>query len=126
MIYFIDRSLPKISLVKALERKGCNVKHHDTIFPQDASDVEWLTEAGKNQWIVLTHDKRIAMNPLEIKSLRRANIKAFVLASKGSLNGEEIVNIVIEALSSIERFAKKNKPPFIAKVYRGGKVKKWK
>jgi predicted nuclease of predicted toxin-antitoxin system len=126
LIYFVDRSLPKRSLLKELRQKGCTVKHHDELFVPDASDVEWLRVAGKNNWLVLSHDRNIGRNPLEIEMLRRAKVKAFMPSSKGSLSGAEITNIIIKAIPAIERFARANKPPFIAKIYQDGAVKKWK
>ena len=124
-IYFVDRSLPKGSLLQALKENGRVAKHHDELFSQDASDVVWLTEAGKNNWIVLSHDRAIARKPLEIESLRRAKVRAFMPAAKGNLKGQEITEIIINALPAIEEFSQKNVPPFIAKIYRDGTLIKW-
>ena len=57
--------------------------------------------------------------------LHRAKVKAFMPSSKGSLTGQKIVDIIINALPAIEDFAKNNNPPFIAKIYQDGSVKKW-
>lgn len=125
LVYFVDRSLPKLSLLQALAQKGRIAKHHDDLFPPDAPDVDWLRAAGKNGWIVLSHDRGIGRKPVEIESLRRAKVRAFMPAAKGSLSGNEIVDIIINALPAIEHFDQTNKPPFIAKIYRNGIVIKW-
>lgn len=125
-VYFIDRSLPKGSLLQALRQIGCVAIHHDERFSPDAPDVVWLREAGENEWIVLSHDRNIGRNPLEIMQLRSAKVRAFMPASSGSLSGKEISDIIIKAISSIERFANNHNPPYIAKIYRDGSVKFWK
>ena len=125
LVYFVDRSLPKTSLLDALRQKGCVVKHHDELFDPDASDVNWLKRAGEENWIVLSHDRNIGRNPLEIQMLRRAKVRAFMPSAKGGLSGKEIMEIIINGLPAIEKFANLNRPPFIAKIYRDGSVKKW-
>lgn len=124
-IYFVDRSLPKVSLIQALRQRGCKVKHHDELFSAQTKDIDWLQEAGKNGWIVLSHDRNIGRNPLEINQLRLSKVMAFMPSSKGSLTGKEITEIIVNAISCIEQFAKNNNPPFIAKIYRDGSIKRW-
>lgn len=123
--YFIDRSLPKTSLLQALKSKGYNAIHHDELFPPDAADTEWLKHAGGQGWIVLSHDRNIGRNSIEINQLKQSKVMAFMPSAKGSLTGKDISDIIVNALSSIEQFAGSNAPPFIAKIYRDGSVKKW-
>ncbi len=125
LVYFVDRSLPKKSLLAALITEGCIAQHHDDLFPENAPDTDWLQAAGKNGWIVLSHDRRIGRNPLEIQCLYRAGVCAFMPASRGGLSGQETTDIIINAIPAIERFYETNKPPYIARIYRDGSVKKW-
>jgi hypothetical protein len=94
-------------------------------FGPDTPDEEWLRLVGQKGWTAITHDKGIGRKPNELAALREANVRAFVLASKGSLKGDEITGILMDALPQIFTFVDKFKPPFIAKIYRGGSVKKW-
>lgn len=45
-IYFVDRSLGGKFVATALRAAGAEVVVHDDVFPQNATDVEWLAEAG--------------------------------------------------------------------------------
>ncbi len=95
---------------------------HDNLFPQTATDVEWLSEAGKNHWLVLTKDERIRYRIAEIEALRKAGVKAFVLTARKDLTGQEMAAILVKALPKIRRLASKQPPPFIAKVGRDSSV----
>ena len=46
LVFFVDRSLGKHIVAQALRAAGARVEVHDDHFPQDATDVEWLTCAG--------------------------------------------------------------------------------
>jgi hypothetical protein len=51
---------------------------------QQVADEEWLAEAGRRGWIVLTKDRRIRRRRAEIEAIARHDVNAFVLA-RGSL-----------------------------------------
>lgn len=95
---------------------------HDHHFAQDAPDTEWLTAAGKNNWIVITRDERIRYRIAEKQALRRAKVRAFVLAAKGDLRAEELAEIFLRALPKVTELVRKRRPPFIAKIWRDGKT----
>jgi len=95
---------------------------HDDHFPQNATDSEWLTAAGQSDWIVVTRDERIRYRIVEKQALRRAKVRAFVLAAHGDLRAESLADILLKALPKIREIARKEKPPFIAKIWRDGKV----
>jgi predicted nuclease of predicted toxin-antitoxin system len=95
---------------------------HDDHFAPDATDPEWLTTAGKNGWIVVTRDERIRYRTVEKQALRRAKVRAFVLAAHGDLRAESLADVFLRALPKIREIATREKPPFIAKIWRDGKV----
>jgi len=105
-----------------LRNAGLNVEIHDDHFAQDAQDPEWLTTAGKNNWIVVTRDERIRYRVAEKQAIRRAKVRAFVLAALGNLRAEMLAEIFLKALPKIRRTAAKEKPPFIAKISSSGEV----
>jgi hypothetical protein len=82
----------------------------------------WLTEVGKNGWVVLTKDKHIRYRAIEIQALRAAKVRAFVLSARGDLSGAEVSQIFLKALPSIRRICRKTAPPFIALVSRSSTV----
>jgi hypothetical protein len=104
-------------------RAAClKVEVHDDHLPQNATDPEWLTLAGKNCWIVVTRDERIRYRVAEKQAIRRAKVRAFVIVAHGHLRIEEIAEIFLKALPKIESIAAQEKPPFIAKLWRDGNV----
>lgn len=123
LIFFIDRSLGRKVVPGALRAAGEEVRIHDEHFPQDAKDEIWLAGVGQNGWIVLTKDKHIRYRAAEIQALRAANVRAFVLTSRGDLTGAEVSQIFVKALPAIKRLCEKIAPPFVALVDRSGNVR---
>jgi len=109
-------------MADVLRKAGLNVEIHDDHFPQNAQDPEWLTAAGRKNWIVVTRDERIRYRVAERQAIRRAKVRAFVLAAQGDLRADMLAEIFLKALSKIRRMVKQQKPPFIAKISRGGEV----
>lgn len=109
-------------MARALRDAGLNVEIHDDHFSQNAQDPEWLTAVGKKNWIVVTRDERIRYRVAEKQAIRRAKVRAFVLAAQGDLRAEMLAEIFLKALPKIRRTVNRQKPPFIAKISRGGDV----
>ncbi len=57
--FFIDRCLGSKHIAEALRRSGITVEVHSDHFDPTAADVDWLPEAGKRDWVVLTKDANI-------------------------------------------------------------------
>jgi len=122
LTFFLDRQLGRYKIAGALRKAGLKIEIHNDHFPQDAQDPEWLTAAGKKNWIVITRDERIRYRVAERQAIRRAKVRAFVLAAQGDLRAEMLAEIFLKALPRIRRTVKQQKPPFIAKISRGGDV----
>lgn len=105
----------------ALRETGAILHIHDDHFPPDAKDEDWLTEAGRRGWIVLTKDHRIRYRHVERLALIKAGVAAFILTS-GDLQGEEMAQVFVKALPRINRFLQQQKKPFIAKIAKDGSV----
>ena len=101
-----------------LRAAGLTVEVHDDHFSQDAPDPEWLAAAGKNNWIVITRDERIRYNVAERQAIRRAKVRAFVLAAQGDLRAEMLAQNFLKAIGKVRQTVKQQKPPFIAKISR--------
>jgi len=119
--YFIDRSLGDRIVAEALRTHGLTVHVHKGHFPPDARDEDWLREVGQRRWVVLTKDKMLRYRETEITTLLAAKVRAFVLTS-GNLRADEMAGAFIRALPRMERFLRKMKGPFVARVTRGGKT----
>lgn len=124
-VFFIDRCLGKHPILEMLRETGVSVEIHDDHFPQNTLDQDWIPQVGEWGWIILTKDARIARNTIERQAVARAGIRMFNLASK-KLSGEEIATAFRDALPSMLKFISENQAPFIAKVYKDGKVVAWK
>jgi len=105
-----------------LRAADLKVEVHDDHFAQDAPDSEWLAAAGKNNWIVITRDERIRYRVAEKQAIRRAKVRAFVLAAQGDLRAEMLAHNFLKAVRKVRRIVEKQKPPFIAKISRSGDV----
>ena len=109
-------------MAAGLRVAGVHVEVHDDHFRQDALDPEWLTAVGKQNWIVVTRDERIRYRVAEKQALRRAKVRAFMLAAQGNLRAEMLAQNFLAAFPRIRRITEKQKPPFIAKTSRSGDV----
>lgn len=119
--FFLDRSLGKIRIATGLRQAGAIVHIHDDYFPPNAKDEDWLTQVGRNSWIVLTKDHRIRYRNLEREALMNAGVGAFILTA-GDLQGDEMAEIFVKALPAMAKFLRKHRKPFIARVARDGSV----
>lgn len=122
--FFVDRSGDQYGIRDALAQLGLGCEILDELFDQNTPDPVWLERAGANGWPVLSRDRKIRKRRLEIAAVRRARVALFVLVASG-VAGPEEAEIYVAAAPSILRFLERNAPPFIAKVYRGGRVKLW-
>jgi predicted nuclease of predicted toxin-antitoxin system len=112
----VDRSLGR-GVAAALRKAGAHVRAHDDLFPPDATDAQWLTEAGRQGWVVLTKDARIRFRVLERNALLAAGVRAFVLTS-GNLRGEEMAEVFVRNLDRMVRLVERRPGPFIARITR--------
>ncbi len=108
-----------------MREAGEVVELHRDHFSQGAEDVVWLEYAAQRRWLILTKDDGISRNPLEKAMVKRTNACLFALESQ-SMSGAEMAAAFTLARNRMKQFAKKHQGPFIAKVYRNGKVRPWK
>jgi predicted nuclease of predicted toxin-antitoxin system len=119
LVFFVDRSLGGKYVVQALRNAGAEIVVHDDVFAFTTPDIEWLAEAGKQGWIVLTKDSAIRRNPLERAMYQEARVRVFALTRK-DLGGPEMAEILVRALPGIRKRAREIEPPFLFTISRGG------
>ena len=120
-IFFIYRCLGK-KLADSLRNVGATVEIHDDHFAPDIKDEDWLREVGKDNWVVLTKDKKIASRRLELLAVAQGNVRLFAFVD-GDVSGVVVAQAFVNALENMRGFMRGNPAPFIAKVHQSGLVK---
>ena len=123
LVFFTDRNLGRY-FPKFLAEKGLKVKIHDDHFPQDTSDEKWLEETGRQHWVVVTKDKRIRYRKLQSEAILKFNIRVFVLTGQ-NVQMRKWATLFVELIPKIKRFLDRYQEPFIAKVYKDGRISRW-
>ena len=113
--FFIDRCFGRYVLADALREAGLRCEVHDDHFEQDTKDVEWIPVVAEKGWIAVTRDDRIKRNAEEKDALIRSQLAMLVMSKKNNTT-LQLAERFITAQPVIERFLKKNPPPFIASV----------
>lgn len=121
--FFIDWCLGK-SVSRALIEAGAQIEHHGDHFAQNTPDTVWLQVVGDRGWVVLTKDGVIGMNALELIAIAHAGARVFILVP-GNLPRQQMANLFVEVLPKLEKFNQSNPSPFIAKLYRDGRIVLW-
>jgi len=84
-------------------------------FGTGTHDTEWLPQVGARGWILITKDKNIRKRQIELRALREAAVKAFVLVAS-NVNGEDQARILREALPAMIRLLRRRAARFVARV----------
>lgn len=108
-------------VVEALRAAGATLVRPDDHFPPNTPDSEWLPEAGRRGWLIVTLDLRIRVNPLARQALSRSGAGAFVVVGK-NLTGQLLADCLLRAWPRMQALARTQPRPFLAKVYADGRV----
>ena len=122
LVFFTDKNLGLYIVPNALRAAGATVEIKTDHFSQDCPDHEWLKAVGDKQWIVLSKDKNLQHNLIEIIALLRSNTHSFLLTS-GNFTGPEMANAFVKALPHMNRMVAKFPPPFVGIVSKSGEVR---
>ncbi len=111
MILFLDRNLgPRVP--QALRLLDLDVIGHDERFPSDTPDEVWLSEAGRQGWVVVTHDRGIAENEKELEAVVAGSVPCFVLPG-GSASHWEKAREFAFAWQKINAILNGETPPYV-------------
>jgi len=108
-------------ILEALTLHRVPHERHGGYFASGAEDAEWLPLVGTKGWVLVTKDKRIRYNELEIAAVLQNSVREFYFTS-GNYSGAEMAEILVAALSEMGKFFRRHKPPFIASISKSGKV----
>jgi predicted nuclease of predicted toxin-antitoxin system len=103
---------------------GATVETHLDHFAPETPDVEWLPAVTQQGWVVLTKDANVGREPLEIEAIARASARVFILVS-GNLTRQQMAVLFVNVLEKLKKFTRGNQAPFIAKIYKDGRVELW-
>jgi predicted nuclease of predicted toxin-antitoxin system len=118
--FYVDESLSQVLFPQALRQCGLTVYRVTDKFERGVSDPEWLPEAGRNGWIVLTKDKAIRRRPNEMMALMNSGVRAFVLAA-GEITGADQAALFVRVLPKMIELVNQLAPPFVVRVSKDGR-----
>jgi hypothetical protein len=117
--YFVDRSLGRIIVPRALRDAGLHVvtlaERYGIPDDEMIPDQRWLADAGRSGEIVLMKDSRVRYNAAEKAAVIEHKVRCFCL-TRGSLTGSEMASRFLSNLARIE-LACQQSGPFIYAVH---------
>ena len=81
------------SVPKALNLVGCETRYMRKLGWAGKPDVEWLSEAGQNEWLVFSYNKKILKVPSERETIIREKVGIIFLT-----NGTEYTRNILRLL----------------------------
>lgn len=94
-------------------------------FTHDVPDEEWLAEAGRQGWLVITHDRKIRTRPGERRAIMENGVGCFIMTYRQDLKKEEIVALISSTLEEMERRFEETRRPFIYTVSKSGEFREY-
>ena len=119
---FIDRDTWSHLLDSALRAAAIPFVAHRDVFEPDTPDPEWIGEAGRRGWTVVTCDKNIRRRPNELRAVRAAKVRLFALTS-GNLSAADTATAIIQAWPAIQKEVARTSAPALFSVSRSGVVR---
>lgn len=122
----MDRSLGRHTVPDAIRAEGHTVHTLWSVYgeaEQSLSDIEFLRDAGRNGWAVLTADMRIRWVRDELATLQEGKVRLFALP-RGGLTAREQASRFVRNLDRIVA-ACERPGPFIYAVHADRIERKW-
>lgn len=118
---FIDICAWSHRLSEALTELGAPFVALTQHFPANTPDEKWLSEVGKQGWILLTRDKHIRRRPNELQAFRDNGVIAFVLTA-GDASAADTADLVKRLYPKLIRRARAAKPPAMFSITLAGAI----
>ncbi len=93
-------------------------------FQHDTPDPIWLAEAGRNDWLVITRDKRVRTRPGERRAISENGVGCFIIGQKQRLSRWDYLKLLASTLDEMERIFARDPRPFIYNVTRTGQFRR--
>lgn len=119
-VFFLDRDRGATILPRALEGAGYRVERFTPRFDENTQDVEWFPYVGAQGWLALSRNRKQRYVKDERDVAMRSGLALFHLIRTGSHTS--FAPILAGLAPKIIAFRQRHEPPFIARVYRVGRV----
>jgi len=119
LVYWVDRSLGAEIVPKALRAHGINIRTYVEIYPNEPKvrDEVWIPEITERGWVILTKDKEIRREPVEIEALRRVKAR-YICLSAGKMRGDEQAACLLHHWMTIDSLVINKRAPLLVTVTR--------
>ena len=94
---------------RALRLLRVDATWHLEHFAPTAPDAEWLPVVGSRGWVVVTHDRRLLLNPTERRAIYDARVGCFILHGGGASRWEKMR--ILSAAWPMMAYVMENEPP---------------
>lgn len=74
-VFFVDADLSDRVFLGVLSAAGVRFERHDDHFAQGTDDLDWLVKAGKHDWVVLSHNRRLRYEAAQTDRLFEHNVR---------------------------------------------------
>jgi hypothetical protein len=104
--------------IAAMLRDSGHIAHvigTSNTWPTGTLDVEWIPLVGDRKWVLITKDKSIRKNEIELRLLAGTAVRTFVFTG-ANLNGDNQARVLKEALPAMLRLLRRRAARFIARV----------
>ncbi|MGH3940296.1 MAG: hypothetical protein ACRDTG_17020 [Pseudonocardiaceae bacterium] len=110
---FLDRSLGRRQVPDLLRAAGLRLHTLAEVYgipaDENVEDVDWLTRAGQEGWVVLMKDERIRYRAVERVAVITHNVQAFCLTS-GNLRAAAMAHQYLAVLHGIAEVCRQPGP----------------
>ena len=111
----IDKSISP-GVTRAICRIRDDVRSVADIYPIFTKDTTWLMEAGVNDWLVISRDKKITSRPAERKTIHEHAVGAFIVAQKENPTKWDYLRIIVCELEEMEELFHSTPRPFVFRI----------
>ncbi len=122
MNFFFDNNISlNMARAMALLDVECRVLHLQDQFKEGAKDEEWLPFVGKNDYILVTRDKKITRRKAELLAYKRHKVGAFILTGKNLTIWAQVKQLIL-SWENMKKLAEKTPRPFAFQIRSKGKI----
>jgi hypothetical protein len=115
--FYVDECLGR-GIALRLQTEGHDARAFDEFAGKP--DVEFLPIIGERQWVLITKDKNVRRNQLEVEAILNSDVRAFVVTA-ANFNHEQIAQLVLKAMPKITRISRQQ-GPFVYNITASGIV----
>ena len=121
--YFLDANVP-VNVSKGLAQVRSDIMypgaHGCPVMSTVVPDIEWLGIAGRQEWVVVTKDRKIRTRPGERNALVDAGVRSFCATHAGNYTMWELLKLLVARWDDMEEIAMNVPGPYIYSVTKNG------